>query len=209
MLCKGNHGTNLKKHLVRNHQFQEDYFTEVSSRSSSKCKEVNNILQKNERKVQQEINEINTIKLNITKKDLENNCVELVTVNGRPFSILNDSGFQKIINPLKCAIEKKNKQKFSISSESIQKKVLEEADRIRKKISEDIKNILISLKVDAVTRLDRSFLGINIQYIKDAKIILRTLGLKELEEKHTGNQHDYALFNIYARTHAHAYIFFK
>lgn len=130
---------------------------------------------------------MNYIKLKLTKKDIENSCVELVTVNGRPFSILNDSGFQNIINPIKCAIEDKYKQKFSISSESIQKKVSEEANKIREEISEDIKNIMISMKVDAVTRLDRSFIGINIQYIKNEKIILRTLALKELKEKHTGN----------------------
>lgn len=192
MLCKGNYGTNLKKYLMRNHEFKEEYF-EVSL---NQCKKVDNILQKKQRKIQPQINEINTIKLNMTRKDLENSCVELVTVNGRPFNILNDSGFQNIINPIKYAIEEKNKQKFSISSESIQKKVFEEADRIREEISEDTKNILISLKVDAVTRLDRSFIGINIQYIKNSKIILRTLALKELKEKHTGNQYYIVMFNI-------------
>lgn len=45
---------------------------------------------------------------------------------------------------------------------------------------------MVSIKVDAVTRLDRSFLGINMQYIKNSKIVLRTLGLAELKEKHTG-----------------------
>lgn len=130
---------------------------------------------------------MNTIQLNITQKDLENSCVELVTVNGRPFSILNDSGFKNIIDPIKHAIENKSKQRFSISSESIQKKVFEEADRIRKEIYEDIKNTMISMKIDTVTRLDRSFLGINIQYIQDVKITLRTLALKELKEEHTGN----------------------
>lgn len=56
------------------------------------------------------IDNMNTIKLKMTRKDLENNCVELVTVNGRPFSILIDSGFQNIINPIKRAIEDKSKQ---------------------------------------------------------------------------------------------------
>lgn len=46
---------------------------------------------------------------------------------------------------------------------------------------------MISMKVDAVTRLDRSFLGINIQYVQNARITLRTLALKELKEEHTGN----------------------
>jgi hypothetical protein len=45
---------------------------------------------------------------------------------------------------------------------------------------------MVSIKIDAVTRLDRSFLGINVQYIKSSKILLRTLGLAELKEKHTG-----------------------
>lgn len=177
---------------MRFHDFKEDYFTDISL---SKCKETTS--GKHRKEMQQKIDEVNFIKLKITKKDLENSCVELVTVNGRPFSILNDSGFQKIINPIKCAIEDKYKQKVCISSESIQKKVIEEADKIKKEISEDIKNIMISMKVDAVTRLDRSFLGINIQYIKDTKIILRTLALKELKEKHTGNTFLYLIFIIF------------
>jgi len=45
---------------------------------------------------------------------------------------------------------------------------------------------LISLKLDAVTRLNRSFLGVNMQYIVDDSIQLRTLGLIELTESHTG-----------------------
>ncbi|KYN12696.1 hypothetical protein ALC57_15136 [Trachymyrmex cornetzi] len=138
---------------------------------------------------------MNIITLNMTRKQLENNCVELMTVNGRPFSILDDSGFQNIVNPIKYAVEEKNKHKFSISSESIQKRIFEEADRIRKEISDDITNILISLKI-AVTRLDRSFLGVNIQYIKGTKIILRTLALKELQEKHTGEYIKTILKNV-------------
>jgi len=50
----------------------------------------------------------------------------------------------------------------------------------------DIHFKLISLKLDAVTRLNRAFLGINIQYIVDDSIILKTIGLIELTESHTG-----------------------
>ena len=177
-IFKGNHGTNLKKHLIRNHEFDEEYFVEVSSK-------VKNILQKDRKKIQMHIDD--TIKLKMKKRDLENSCVELVTVNGRPFSILNDSGFQSIIQPIKRAIENNSKQKFSISPESIQKKIVEEADKIKKEIYEDVKNTMISMKIDAVTRLDRSFLGINIQYIQNTRITLRTLALKELKEEQTGN----------------------
>jgi len=54
-------------------------------------------------------------------------------------------------------------------------------------ISEDISFKLVSLKVDAVTRCNRAFLGINVQYIVNGCIKLRTIGIVELTESHTGN----------------------
>ncbi|KAF2892165.1 hypothetical protein ILUMI_14008 [Ignelater luminosus] len=46
---------------------------------------------------------------------------------------------------------------------------------------------MLSLKIDAATRMDRSFLGINVQYIdmEKQKIILKTLALKEIFVRHT------------------------
>lgn len=38
--------------------------------------------------------------VSITMKDVIDACVELVTVNGRPFSALNDSGLRKILDPV-------------------------------------------------------------------------------------------------------------
>jgi len=44
---------------------------------------------------------------------------------------------------------------------------------------------MISLKMDTATRHDRAVLGINIQIIKDYKIHIYTLAMKELTERHT------------------------
>ena len=41
-----------------------------------------------------------TIRVNMNEKTLENACLELVTINGRSFKLINDSGFRKILNPL-------------------------------------------------------------------------------------------------------------
>lgn len=62
----------------------------------------------------------------------------------------------------------------------------EESNLIRQEIITEASSKLISLKLDAVTRLNRSFLGVNMQYIVDDSIKLRTLGLMELTESHTG-----------------------
>lgn len=46
----------------------------------------------------QQVNEINTLRLQKMSKDiLIEACVKLVTVNGRPFSNMDDSGFNKKI----------------------------------------------------------------------------------------------------------------
>ena len=48
-----------------------------------------------------------SIKVNIDSKTIINGCVELVTVNGRPYSIMDDSGFKKILNPVLNGLRKK------------------------------------------------------------------------------------------------------
>ena len=45
---------------------------------------------------------------------------------------------------------------------------------------------LVSLKADAVTCRDRSILGVNLQFISDKIIQLRTLVMKELQDNHSG-----------------------
>jgi len=64
--------------------------------------------------------------------------------------------------------------------------VHEESLFIQQEIITEASSKLISLKLDAVTRLNRSFLGVNMQYIVENSIKLKTLGLIELTESHTG-----------------------
>lgn len=52
-----------------------------------------------------------------------------------------------------------------------------------KSIKLDVYKRLVTLKVD--TRLIRSIIDVNIQYIKDDKLNIKTLGMLELIEKHT------------------------
>ncbi|XP_065323660.1 uncharacterized protein LOC135930799 [Gordionus sp. m RMFG-2023] len=52
-------------------------------------------------------------------------------------------------------------------------------------IKKEVYQKLISLKLDIATRYDRSILGINIQFINNGKIKLRTLCMKVIKERHT------------------------
>lgn len=55
------------------------------------------------------------VQVSISMKDIIDACVELVTVNGRPFSMLNDSGLRRILDPVLNGV----KNSVVINSESI------------------------------------------------------------------------------------------
>jgi len=104
----------------------------------------------------------------------------MVTVNGRPLSIVNDSGFKKIINPILESFG----NKFSIDQRYVRKNVIETANLV----VSDFKNRILSLKIDGATRLDKSILGINVQFISDESThVVKTLAMIELTESHTAN----------------------
>ncbi|KAF0682261.1 zinc finger BED domain-containing protein RICESLEEPER 1-like isoform X1, partial [Aphis craccivora] len=85
---------------------------------------------------------------------------------------------------------------FRINSRNIKNHVKEHASEIIKNIKLDVYKRLVSLKVDCVTRLNRSIIGVNVQYIKDDKLNIKTLGMTELSEKHTSEYLKKVLINI-------------
>jgi len=46
-----------------------------------------------------------TIKVKTEIKTLINACIELVTVNGRPYSVLDDTSFRKVIDSILSGIQ--------------------------------------------------------------------------------------------------------
>lgn len=109
-------------------------------------------------------------------------CVELITVNGRPFSLFEDSGFKKILQPLLEFFPKKP----IINSRSIPKYIKQMASSYRLELKEELKGKMLSLKIDGVSRHSKSIIGVNAQYVRDGKIFIRTLAMQTLTEKHTG-----------------------
>ncbi|XP_042149037.1 zinc finger BED domain-containing protein 4-like [Ixodes scapularis] len=68
---------------------------------------------------------------------------------------------------------------------NIRDKVIEEAAKIRDAIKCEVKGRLVSLKVDSATRLDRSIVGINAQFLVPGTQAVRTLSMREVKERHT------------------------
>lgn len=61
---------------------------------------------------------------------------------------------------------------FTINSHNIKKQIFSTSIKIMNQIKDDVKNNLISLKIDCVKRHSRSIMGVNIQFIKNNKVCL-------------------------------------
>lgn len=123
------------------------------------------------------------------RKKLEfiQSCVEMVTINGRPFTCLLDSGFQKIarvhlkeLEDGSCAVNL-NSDKFS----EIKSYIQSVANKLTEQIRIEVQNKLLSLMVDIATKNNKSLLGISVQYILDGAIFVRSIGMIEMQDCHT------------------------
>lgn len=119
----------------------------------------------------------------------------MLTINGRPFASLSDSGFLKLINPLLDFIEKKHGNKISITKDIVRNQMQNICDQIREHIMNETKDSLVSVMIDTATRCNRAILGVNIQYIIDGRIVVRTLKMLRLTESHTGKSLAAAVIN--------------
>lgn len=70
----------------------------------------------------------------MTADDIKAVCVELVTVNGRPFSLMDDSGSKKILNPLVAATQIDS---WTVSPTSVRELVIQRAIEVRASIRAD------------------------------------------------------------------------
>lgn len=124
----------------------------------------------------------------VKRLKLLQNCTEIVSVNGRSFECLHDSGFQKIIESqlteLKLAGQGLNLSDHGLTE--VKEHLKKTAQKIREMIRDEVKGRCLSLLVDAVTKQGRSILGVSIQYAVNGHLKIRSIGMIELNQKHTG-----------------------
>lgn len=113
--------------------------------------------------------------------------VEQVTINGRTFSSLSDSGYVKLqedkIKQLKGTRFEihMNDKKYTQVKEYIGKT----AKKIQEKIKAEADGQHASLMLDVASKNRNSVLGINVRYIINGRIIERCIGMVNLTERHT------------------------
>lgn len=154
---------NMKRHVKSVHPDVADslsVFSEIQGEPSSKrrCKK---------------------IPVAIDKQKYILGCVKLTTMNNHPLNIIDCEGFRNIVDPIEDALG------FKLNSSNIKLKINYTADKFREIIKGEMNKRMVSLKIDATTVRDRSFLGINVQYLIEDAIRIRTLAVFETNDKHT------------------------
>lgn len=178
-LCKfklnGNHEWNLASHLKSRHPIE---FEKIAD----KQKDLNHPA--------------------IRRLKLLQHLTEIVTVNGRPFAHLYDSGFQAIIKDSLTSLQEAGVGlNLSHHNMAVVKEHLEQtAKKIRDQISVEVKGRPLSLLVDIVTKHGRSILGFSLQYSYNGDLKVRSIGMIELIKSHTGK---YLAQTIIARLEMH------
>jgi hypothetical protein len=113
------------------------------------------------------------------------NCAEIVAINGRPFTYLNDSGFLKFIeNDLNELIEAGYGVDLRDKVE-IKMYISELAEKIKNKIKSEVSSRYVSVMVDIGSKNGRSLMGISVQYLLNGSVSVRCLGTIELKTSHT------------------------
>lgn len=156
---QGKHTSNLKSHLALKHLEEYRIVNDINANSPATLR-------------------ISGIASNID--NIKVMCMKLITTHGRPLAMMEDEAFQQLV---KAA----SKDGIQVNIKSIKELVIIQAADIRNKICNEVKNSMISLKVDSVTCAERKFLGINIQYIKNSDIVIRNLAVTEVHQSQTGD----------------------
>lgn len=102
--------------------------------------------------------------------------VKLVTDHGLPLSCFEWEGFRLLLDPICKAVG------CTLNRETIKNHLRVMSQRVKDIMKDEMKDKLISLKVDSASRHNRHILGVNVQYALEEKVVIRTLG------KWTSNQ---------------------
>jgi GR25 family glycosyltransferase involved in LPS biosynthesis len=152
----------------------------MEKKSNLNCKTLAPLNKKN---CSRTLEDCSYIHVKLNRETLLRGLTEMCSVNGRPFSAIDDSGFRVFFDRILEALPGNVK----ICAKSMPSLIAAEAAKTRDEITYNFKDDMFSIKIDAVTRLDRGYLGVNLQKVVDCKIIIRCIGCIELTQSHTAD----------------------
>lgn len=173
------HSANLERHLkVLHSDLYVQYLQRKSEKSDNSTTDSSRIIIN--------VNLHNEIK----KESIKRAVVELFTKNERPLEMIEDRAFKVLVQPVFDVL------KIQVNSNNINEIIIASAKRMKSEISNELKGKLLSLNIDVVTRQDLKVLGINVQYIRNSTIVIKTLAIKVLKPTYTSKYLMYVILNV-------------
>lgn len=113
------------------------------------------------------------------KNEIIRGAVKFIAGKCISFRAIEDEGFKQMTGDFFKAAD------ISMNRFILKDKMSYAAMEINKIIDKSLDGKLFCLKMDIAERMNKSILGINIQYLDGTKIIVRTVGVIELDYIHT------------------------
>ena len=124
-----------------------------------------------------------TISIRMDKITYLKSCVELVIKNDCPFTLFDCEGFRTIGGAIEEGL-----QIQKIDSKKLEDIVKLMAKSVRDNLKNELKDIVFCLNIKLAThRSGRSILEINAQFIKDSQMLVRNIGMLEIDDESTGD----------------------
>lgn len=126
--------------------------------------------------------------LRVKRLKLLQSCVKKTTIDQEPFAAILKTGFQEIVaSKLKKFEENNIRLNLTDSNLYVVKNHIKAtAEKIRERIRIEMKDRLFSFLADAGSKNNRAVLGISVQYTVNGELKIRSLGVKQLTQSHTG-----------------------
>lgn len=127
------------------------------------------------------------VSFEIKRLKLIQNLTEIVTVNGRAFAHLNDSGVVGLMSTDLTVLSNEGYATGINSPEypAVKTHIAYLASKIIVEIKSEVRGKLVSLLTDIGTKNRRDILGLALQYIANGRVITRSIGMLLLTTSHT------------------------
>lgn len=131
-----------------------------------------------------------TNQLSMPQKRLKfiQDSVEVVTINGRSFMHLDDSGHKKLIEEKMIELVE-NGYGEGLSGPhftAIKEQIAYLAKEVKMKIKEEVKDRYVSIMIDFATKHRRNIMGVSLQYVKNGRTEVRSIGMLKMNSSCTG-----------------------
>lgn len=131
------------------------------------------------------VDSINPTVIAVKRLELIQQLTEIVTVNGRPFNYLADSGFQDVIREKVDFLRANNSSiELKCPYSDIKKYIFETEIKMREHIKAETGDRVVAMMIDIGSRNSWSFLSMSLQYVIDGYIKVRNIGIIRMEKRH-------------------------